>query len=108
MCDNQKEDGALEVLPQHVRLSNHPGYRIKRPYEFVQKYGDYILSLLQMIKHGYTDRFYDIPPLDTRSRVVAQLVIEGHDRDDSSDGAFGFKGVIPMDQSSKNWLCSSL
>ncbi|KAF9381437.1 hypothetical protein CPB97_007755, partial [Podila verticillata] len=38
---------------------------LKRPEEFFQQYGDYILRMLQMVKHGYCDRYCDIPPLDT-------------------------------------------
>ncbi|KFH63732.1 hypothetical protein MVEG_10425 [Podila verticillata NRRL 6337] len=64
LCDNWKGKGTNEELPQHVHLSNHPGYNLKKPEEFFQKYGDYILRVLQMIKHGYSGRFYEIPPLD--------------------------------------------
>ncbi|KFH63798.1 hypothetical protein MVEG_10491 [Podila verticillata NRRL 6337] len=65
MCDNLNLKTAQEDLPQHVHLSNHPGYRLKQPEEFFQKYGDYILRMLQMVKHGYTENGYDIPSLDT-------------------------------------------
>ncbi|KAI9232403.1 MAG: hypothetical protein BYD32DRAFT_491267 [Podila humilis] len=65
LCDNNNRDTIPENLPQHVHLSNHPGYSLRQPEEFFQKYGDYILRMLQMIKHGYTDNDYDIPPLDT-------------------------------------------
>ncbi|KAF9382809.1 hypothetical protein CPC16_009192 [Podila verticillata] len=38
---------------------------LKQPEEFFQKYGDYILRVLQMVKHGHTDDHYNIPPLNT-------------------------------------------
>ncbi|KFH63748.1 hypothetical protein MVEG_10441 [Podila verticillata NRRL 6337] len=65
LCDNCNQDATPEDLSQHVHLSNHPGHSLKRPEEFFQKYGDYILRVLQMVKHGYADDGYDIPPLDT-------------------------------------------
>ncbi|KAF8977265.1 hypothetical protein BGZ52_007220, partial [Haplosporangium bisporale] len=65
LCDSYNQDATPENLPQHVHLSNHPGYSLKQPEEFFQKYGDYILRMLQTVKHGYTDNDYDIPPLDT-------------------------------------------
>lgn len=55
---------ALEDVPQHVHLSNHPGHNLKRPQEFFQIYGDYVLRVLQMIKRGYTSNEYDVPSLD--------------------------------------------
>ncbi|KAF8933126.1 hypothetical protein BGZ52_008542, partial [Haplosporangium bisporale] len=67
LCDNWKGKGTNEELPQHVHLSNHPGYNLKKPEEFFQKYGDYILRVLQMIKHGYSSRYYEIPPLDANN-----------------------------------------
>ncbi|KFH63801.1 hypothetical protein MVEG_10494 [Podila verticillata NRRL 6337] len=65
LCDNWNENGAHKDIPQHVHLSNHPGYSLKRPEEFFRNYGDYILRVLQMIKQGYSDDYYDIPPLET-------------------------------------------
>ncbi|KFH63799.1 hypothetical protein MVEG_10492 [Podila verticillata NRRL 6337] len=65
LCDNSNRYATPENQPRHVHLSNHPGYKLKQPEEFFQKYGDYILRVLQMVKHGYTDNHYDIPPLDT-------------------------------------------
>ncbi|KAG0038012.1 hypothetical protein BGZ82_001301, partial [Podila clonocystis] len=65
MCDNWRQHGALEDMPQHVHLSNHPGYVLKRQQEFFQAYGDYILRMLLMIKSGHVNSNYEIPPLDT-------------------------------------------
>ncbi|KAG0339225.1 hypothetical protein BG000_002594 [Podila horticola] len=65
MCDNWIQEGALKEIPQHIHLSNHPGYNIKQPQESLKVYGDYFLRMLLMIKHGFFDGHYDIPPLDT-------------------------------------------
>ncbi|KAF8926936.1 hypothetical protein BGZ52_005038, partial [Haplosporangium bisporale] len=65
MCDNWNNHDSLTSLPQHIHLSNHPGYRLTRPQEFFHQYGDYALRLLLMIKHGYTSSSYEVPSLDT-------------------------------------------
>ncbi|KFH69286.1 hypothetical protein MVEG_04101 [Podila verticillata NRRL 6337] len=66
LCENcTRGDDAALTIPQHVHLSNHPGYGLKRPQEFLQSFGDYVLRILLMIKRGYSDNLYEIPPLDT-------------------------------------------
>ncbi|KAG0085841.1 hypothetical protein BGZ93_007518 [Podila epicladia] len=65
LCDNSKDDVSLKGIPQHVHLSNHPGYDLKRPQDFFQIYGDYVLRVLMVVKRGYSDNTYDIPSLDT-------------------------------------------
>ncbi|KAF9280741.1 hypothetical protein BGZ74_002528, partial [Mortierella antarctica] len=65
ICYNIKDDVLLKGIPQHVHLSNHPGYDLKRPQDFFQTIGDYILRLLLVVKRGYSDDTYDIPSLDT-------------------------------------------
>lgn len=65
LCEHWNQEGAREDLPQHVHLFNHPGYVLRRPAEFFQEYGDYVLRVLRMIKHGYSVKECDIPSLDT-------------------------------------------
>ncbi|KFH74158.1 hypothetical protein MVEG_01371 [Podila verticillata NRRL 6337] len=65
MCRNYKEAGAREDIPQHVHLSNHPGYNLMEQQDFVQKYGDYVLRVLLMVKYGYFHGECEIPPLST-------------------------------------------
>ncbi|KAF9329472.1 hypothetical protein BG006_007458 [Podila minutissima] len=65
LCDIRKTESAPKDSPQHVHLSNHPGYTLDQPLEFLQTYGDYVLRMLRMIKHGYSDDTYEIPPLKT-------------------------------------------
>lgn len=65
LCDNMAHESPSKDSPQHVHLSNHPGYDLERPQEFFQEYGDHVLRMLQMIKRGYSDFNYEIPPLDT-------------------------------------------
>ncbi|KAG0082740.1 hypothetical protein BGZ93_009208 [Podila epicladia] len=63
LCDIRKAESAPKDSPQYVHLSNHPGYTLDQPLEFLQTYGDYVLKMLRMIKHGYSDDIYEIPPL---------------------------------------------
>lgn len=71
LCDNWEPEEAQEDMPQHplhpqhVHLSNHPGYVIKRPQEFFEAYGDYVLKVLLIVKQGYFNNQYEIPPLDS-------------------------------------------
>ncbi|KAF9298899.1 hypothetical protein BGZ74_009188 [Mortierella antarctica] len=65
LCDIRKAESAPKDSPQYVHLSNHPGYTLDQPLEFLQTYGDYVLRMLRMIKHGYSDDTYEIPPLKT-------------------------------------------
>ncbi|KAG0032379.1 hypothetical protein BGZ82_006574 [Podila clonocystis] len=66
LCDVWLRDG-LKDIPQHAHLSNHPGYDLSQLQEFLQTYGEYVLRVLDMIKHGYSDRNYGIPALDPQA-----------------------------------------
>ena len=44
-------------------MAKHEGYDLDRPNEFFQKYGNYILGMLRMIKHGVAIAGYIVPPL---------------------------------------------
>ncbi|KAF9332221.1 hypothetical protein BG006_004909 [Podila minutissima] len=58
---------AQSGIPQHVHFSNHPGYNLLRPEEFFEKYGDYVLRVLRMVKLGYFNNVCDIPSIHTLS-----------------------------------------
>lgn len=66
LCENKKQEKeAPEDMPHHVHLSNHPGYDLQQPQEFLRIYGDYVLKVLQMVECGYCDRRHEIPPLNS-------------------------------------------
>ncbi|KAF9375847.1 hypothetical protein CPC16_000501 [Podila verticillata] len=68
LCDLCKYDDSRKHVPQHpqhAHLSNHQGYDLNRPMEFFEVYGDYVLRVLRMVKRGYSDDRYEVPPLDT-------------------------------------------
>ncbi|KFH69337.1 hypothetical protein MVEG_04151 [Podila verticillata NRRL 6337] len=63
ICDARNQRELREMSPLHVHLSNHPGYNIVKPQSFFQAYGDYVLRVLEMVKRGYSSKYYKIPPL---------------------------------------------
>ncbi|KAG0275458.1 hypothetical protein BGZ95_008756, partial [Linnemannia exigua] len=50
-------------IPHHIHIAKHDGYDLQRPTELLQKYGRYMLTLLEMIKHGSTVDGYFVPAL---------------------------------------------
>ncbi|KAK3836569.1 MAG: hypothetical protein JOS17DRAFT_842381 [Linnemannia elongata] len=50
-------------LKHEIHIARHEGYDIDRPNEFFDKYGLYILALLQMLKYGVTIAGVVVPPL---------------------------------------------
>ncbi|KAF9081838.1 hypothetical protein BGX29_004238, partial [Mortierella sp. GBA35] len=50
-------------IPHHIHLAKHEGYDLQRPKEFFQKYGRYMLTLLEMIKYGVTIAGFAVPAL---------------------------------------------
>lgn len=60
-----------------------------------------------MIKHGYNGRFYDIPPLDTVVELLPSWLSKDMTGKVLAMVLSAFKGVILMDHSPNNWLCTS-
>ncbi|KAI8604358.1 hypothetical protein EDD21DRAFT_222961 [Dissophora ornata] len=46
-----------------IHLAKHKGYDINRPTEFFQKYGPYVLAMMQMIQYGVVVAGIVVPPL---------------------------------------------
>lgn len=65
LCNNSKCADTLQDEPQCLHLLNHPGYRLKRPQEFLRLYGGHVLRMLRLVRFGYKDARYKVPPLDT-------------------------------------------
>ncbi|KAI7824154.1 hypothetical protein BC939DRAFT_476939 [Gamsiella multidivaricata] len=56
-------DGENTKIPHHIHLAKHEGYDLHRPKEFFQKYGRYMLTVLEMIKYGVTIAGLAVPAL---------------------------------------------
>ncbi|KAF8925344.1 hypothetical protein BGZ58_000882 [Dissophora ornata] len=50
-------------IQHEIHLAKHEGYDIDRPTHFFQKYGPYVLTMMQMIKYGVTVAGIIVPPL---------------------------------------------
>ncbi|KAF9133854.1 hypothetical protein BGW39_008765 [Mortierella sp. 14UC] len=59
-ADGQPQNSNLK---HEIHLARHEGYDIDRPTEFFDKYGSYILTLLQMLKYGVRIAGVIVPPL---------------------------------------------
>lgn len=53
LCDVSHAGCMQSSLPQHKHISAHQGYNIRRPGEFFEKFGGYVLRVLNMVKHGF-------------------------------------------------------
>ncbi|KAF9298163.1 hypothetical protein BGZ88_007790 [Linnemannia elongata] len=58
-------------LKHEIHIARHEGYDIDRPNEFFDKYGSYILTLLQMLKYGIAIAGVVVPPLGKLNIVDA-------------------------------------
>ncbi|KAF9366718.1 hypothetical protein BGX34_009557 [Mortierella sp. NVP85] len=55
-----------------IHMTNHPGYDLKRPTEFFNKYGSYVLTMMYLIKHGTITSGFVVPPL-AHSKLVSRI-----------------------------------
>ncbi|KAF8938439.1 hypothetical protein BGZ58_000892 [Dissophora ornata] len=46
-----------------IVLPKHEGYDVDRPTEFFEKYGSYVLTMMQMLKYGFAAAGIVVPPL---------------------------------------------
>ncbi|KAF9344066.1 hypothetical protein BGX26_004858, partial [Mortierella sp. AD094] len=66
LCECGKHTMAEGSTTQHeIHLAKHEGYDIEKPNEFFDKYGSYILTLMQMFKYGITTASVIVPALST-------------------------------------------
>ncbi|KAG0264270.1 hypothetical protein BG011_007160 [Mortierella polycephala] len=59
-----------------IHLAKHEGYDIDQPTEFFDRYGSYVLAMMQMIKFGITTASLVVTPLaiSTMSEVVQKYI----------------------------------
>ena len=55
--------------PHQIHLAKHEGYDLEKPTVFFERYGDYVLTLMHMIKYGITTAGIVVPPL-ANSKIV--------------------------------------
>ncbi|KFH70893.1 hypothetical protein MVEG_03740 [Podila verticillata NRRL 6337] len=54
-----------ESHPTYVHISNHPGYDVEQPLEFIRHFGRSSLTILEAVKNGFVGKYCNIPKLDT-------------------------------------------
>ncbi|KAF9320066.1 hypothetical protein BG006_002863, partial [Podila minutissima] len=59
-------------IPHHLHLANHEGYAVNKPTEFFEKYGSFLMLMLNMIKLGTSIAGHVVPGLSSL-RVVDVL-----------------------------------
>ncbi|KAK3820114.1 MAG: hypothetical protein J3Q66DRAFT_166969 [Benniella sp.] len=64
LCECGTHTMAESSKTQHeIHLAKHEGYDLDKPTEFFQKYGNYVLALMYMIKYGVMTAGFVVPPL---------------------------------------------
>ncbi|KAF9301655.1 hypothetical protein BGZ74_006439 [Mortierella antarctica] len=67
MCNNTNDSvWSQEYEPSnHIHITSHPGYAIEQPQKFLRQYGQHVLHVLDVVKHGFYYLHFNIPELDT-------------------------------------------
>ncbi|KAF9344445.1 hypothetical protein BGX26_004362 [Mortierella sp. AD094] len=52
-----------------VHLAKHDGYDLERPAEFFEKYGDYIMTMMQMVKFGCAAAGVFVPAIENLNLI---------------------------------------
>ncbi|KAF9206666.1 hypothetical protein BGZ49_002027 [Haplosporangium sp. Z 27] len=60
--EHTKTEGNTET--HEVHLAKHEGYEIERPNEFFQKYGKYLMTMMEMFKYGCVAAGIVVPALN--------------------------------------------
>ncbi|KAF9109645.1 hypothetical protein BGX27_007377 [Mortierella sp. AM989] len=63
LCECGKHSMPEEGIVHQIHFALHEGYQIIRPTEFFEKYGSYILTVMQMFKHGSAAAGLTVPSL---------------------------------------------
>ncbi|CAO3572352.1 unnamed protein product [Mortierella alpina] len=67
-------------ISNEVHLASHDGYDLIKPTEFFEKYGNYVLAMMQMIKFGITAAGIVVPALSdsklAESTEAVQKILE--------------------------------
>ncbi|KAF9108982.1 hypothetical protein BGX27_008170 [Mortierella sp. AM989] len=58
-------------IPHHLHLANHEGYVVNKPTEFFEKYGPFLILMLEMIKMGAEAAGHFVPALASLKLVDA-------------------------------------
>ncbi|KAF9915094.1 hypothetical protein BX616_006921 [Lobosporangium transversale] len=57
------------TIPHEIHLAKHEGYDIDRPTDFFDKYGPYVLTMMQMVKFGFAAAGVVVPALNNTGLI---------------------------------------
>ncbi|KAF9348284.1 hypothetical protein BGX26_000286, partial [Mortierella sp. AD094] len=78
LCECGKHTMTGGSTTQHeIHLAKHEGYDIEKPNEFFDKYGSYILTLMQKFKYGIATASVVVPALSTLKPLDFVEAIKG-------------------------------
>lgn len=80
-----------------VHMTDHTGYDLKRPREFFDKYGSYVLTTMYMVKYGAVASGFIVPPL-SRSKLVVRA------KEDQEHVGFVKKNISRLVDDTINYL----
>ncbi|KAI8600100.1 hypothetical protein EDD21DRAFT_142096, partial [Dissophora ornata] len=69
-CGEHTEASGSKI-PHHLHLANHEGYVVNKPTEFFEKYGPFLMLMLEMIKLGANIAGFVVPALSSLKVVNA-------------------------------------
>ncbi|KAK3821171.1 MAG: hypothetical protein J3Q66DRAFT_398236 [Benniella sp.] len=70
--------------PHQIHLAKHEGYDLDKPSAFFERYGPYVLTLMNMIKYGITAAGLIVPPL--ASSNILEGIDAAQDHLDNNEG----------------------
>ncbi|KAG0203014.1 hypothetical protein BGX28_004568 [Mortierella sp. GBA30] len=65
---------------QEIHLSDHEGYALTDPAEFFTKYGSHVLTMMELVKYGFTSERIIIPPSTNFRLVQGNKALRKHPR----------------------------
>jgi hypothetical protein len=83
--------------PHEIHLAKHEGYDLEKPNEFFERYGSYVLTLMNMIKYGITAASCVMSPLSSLKIVEGIDTVQEHMK-------FVKENIAPLVDSTINFL----
>ncbi|KAG0210847.1 hypothetical protein BGX31_001805 [Mortierella sp. GBA43] len=95
-CGTHTMDESSKTMHE-IHLAKHEGYDLEKPNEFFERYGPYILTLMNMIKYGITAAGCVVSPLPNLKIVEGIDTVQEHMK-------FVKEHIAPLVDSTINFL----
>ncbi|KAG0214301.1 hypothetical protein BGX28_002409 [Mortierella sp. GBA30] len=67
-------------IPHEIHLAKHGGYRLDQPSELINKYESYVVTMMEMVKFGFTAAGIIVPALGNLKIVEGLEMVEKVDQ----------------------------